>query len=355
MKKKWTLLDRSIIWIIYLYFLIFFLFVGVISYVFWGVTPNNLIGKIYAVLMGFFIFLSIVLGKKQVVEVCQKILKTIRLFNQGHVFEELFHHRYSLSNETEEMFTKMEGIFKRREMLEESKEQAQYLALQNQINPHFLYNTLEAIRADALVAGSNTIAQTAEALATFFRYTISEVENLVTLEDELDNVKNFYIIQQYRFGKKLDMQVHILEDDMSVFHSCIPKLTLQPIVENAICHGLERKLGGGVIQIEIEHTKSNLFIHIRDNGKGMDESFLEEINSKLKQQDKIYDRPSPRQGGIALWNVNTRIKLLFGEQYGIHIYSTLNVGTHVKITLPYIEKGKEEQLDFKEKIIRNHL
>ncbi|WP_162300585.1 sensor histidine kinase [Anaerosacchariphilus polymeriproducens] len=312
-------------------------------------------GKIYAVLMGLIIFFSIIIGKKQVVEVCQKILKTVRLFNHGHVFEELFHHRYSFSHETEEMFSKMEGIFKRREMFEQSKEQAQYLALQNQINPHFLYNTLEAIRADALVAGSNTIAQTAEALATFFRYTISEVESLVTLEDELDNVKNFFIIQQYRFGKKLDMRVHVLEEDMTVFQSCIPKLTLQPIVENAICHGLERKLGGGVIQIEIEHTKSNLFIHIRDNGKGMDELCLEEINSKLKQQDRIYDHPTSRQGGIALWNVNTRIKLLFGEKYGINIYSTLNVGTHVKITLPYIAKGKEEQLDWKENIIRKNL
>lgn len=320
---------------------------GIMSYVFWGADPNSLAGKVYGIVMVVLILVSVFFGQKQVVEVCQKIQKTVRLFNHGLVFEELFHHRYSFSEETDKMFAKMEGIFDKREMLEQSKEQAQYLALQNQINPHFLYNTLEAIRADALVAGSQTIAQTAEALATFFRYTISEVENLVALENELDNVENYYIIQQYRFGNKLDMQVHVLEEEGTVFQACLPKLTLQPIVENAIRHGLERKVGGGLIQIEIERTKSNVFIHVRDNGKGMDEETLEKINNKLKQQDKIYAQPSSNQGGIALRNVNTRIKLLFGEEYGIHIYSTLNVGTHVKITLPYIEKGKEDQLSWK--------
>ena len=94
-----------------------------------------------------------------------------------------------------------------------SKKQAEYLALQNQINPHFLYNTLEGIRSEALLAGLDSVAEMTEALGTFFRYTISQVEHLVTLEDELANIENYYYIQQFRFGDRLTLSIEYEHDD----------------------------------------------------------------------------------------------------------------------------------------------
>ena len=123
-------------------------------------------------------------------------------------------------------------------LLSVSKRQAQYLALQNQINPHFLYNTLEGIRSEAVAGGLNVVADMTEYLAKFFRYTISKVENLLSVTEELENIETYFAIQQFRFGDRLRLEI---DDPEPGIQNCqIPKLTMQPLVENAIIHGLER-------------------------------------------------------------------------------------------------------------------
>lgn len=217
------------------------------------------------------------------------------------------------------------------------QKQAEYLALQNQINPHFLYNTLEAIRADALVAGCENIADTTEALATFFRYTITDVRRFVTLSDELDNVDNYFIIQKFRFGDKLDMNVELESEEL--MGARLPKLLLQPLVENAVSHGLECKVGEGMVTIAVESSERNLFISVKDNGLGMPQDKVTELNSIFYSQDKTrkrYGQEKNRKGGIALPNVNSRIKLLFGEDYGLHVFSVEGVGTELRMTLPLL-------------------
>lgn len=217
------------------------------------------------------------------------------------------------------------------------QKQAEYLALQNQINPHFLYNTLEAIRADALVAGCENIADTTEALATFFRYTITDVRRFVTLSDELDNVDNYFIIQKFRFGDKLDMNVELESEEL--MGARMPKLLLQPLVENAVSHGLECKVGEGAVTIAVESSERNLFISVKDNGLGIPEEKVMELNSIFYSQDKTekrYGQEKNRKGGIALPNVNSRIKLLFGEDYGLHVFSVEGVGTELRMTLPLL-------------------
>lgn len=220
-----------------------------------------------------------------------------------------------------------------------NKRQIQYLALQNQINPHFLYNTLDGIRSEALLDGNRTIAEMSEALATFFRYTISKVENLVTIEEELENCRTYFKIQQFRFGNRLKLEI-VRDEEWDMLSGClIPKLTLQPILENSIIHGTELKMGEGVSKIIIRRSGELLLIRISDNGIGMDDETLRKLNSRLNTDPEVAGEEG--NGSIALANVSNRIHLIFGEDYNIHAYSIKDYGTDVDITLPCVYSEKE--------------
>ena len=214
--------------------------------------------------------------------------------------------------------------------------QTELTALQSQINPHFLYNTLESIRGQALMDDNYEIAKMVEALAAFFRYSISGKGNLVTLRDEFANINNYMLIQRYRFNNRFSMEIIIDEEDEAAFDFLIPRLIIQPVVENAIFHGLEEKLEGGKVIIEIIVTESNLIVTISDNGKGIDSAELKELNARIKSQDMQLEDGGSRQRntGIALPNIHKRIQLLFGEEYGVNVYSTVGQGTDVEITIP---------------------
>lgn len=269
------------------------------------------------------------------------IKKQYKMFLNGQVYEELFQNPDYLTPETVKVMDRFHYLLNKQDAINMSKKQAEYLALQNQINPHFLYNTLEAIRGDALYAGLASIAETTEALASFFRYTITDVGNLVTLEEELENIENYFTIQQYRFGDKFKLTVNYPENE-DILLNQVPKLTLQPIIENAIFHGLEGKSRGGNIFISIESTRKNLFISVKDDGLGIPSEVLTKINDSLERVAVSYvNSDKKKSGGIALKNVCRRIKLIFGDEYGVHVYSTVNVGTDVRLTLPKIPKHSE--------------
>ncbi len=210
------------------------------------------------------------------------------------------------------------------------QKQAEYLALQNQINPHFLYNALEAIRADALLADCEEIAETTEALATFFRYTISNVQEYVTFSDELDNVEDYFTIQRCRFGDKLSMELEM--ENEALLEARMPKLILQPLVENAVLHGLEEKMGHGTVRIIVKSSEQTLFLQVRDDGIGMTEEQVARLNEQFSGDDRT--APARQRGGIALRNVNSRIRLMFGEDYGLRMFSAVGVGTECCVTLP---------------------
>lgn len=248
----------------------------------------------------------------------------------------------ALSRTSNELLDRVQKEFDSSHMLKYSKRQAQYRALQNQINPHFLYNTLESIRSEALVAGLESVADMTEALAVFFRYTISKVENLVTIEEELQNCVTYFHIQQYRFGSRLQFQIECdPEDRKEIYHCRIPKLTLQPILENSIIHGTELMLGTGKLVVKLERTKELLIITVSDNGVGMDEPTLVALNERLNKSGRAFQDNHEERGGVALTNVKNRIHLLFGEEYGLHVFSMPNVGTDVQITLPIITNERD--------------
>jgi two-component system sensor histidine kinase YesM len=160
----------------------------------------------------------------------------------------------------------------------------------------------------------------------------------VTLEDELANVRNYYSIQRYRFGDRIEMVVRFENDETErelLLQAKVPKLILQPVFENAIIHGIEEIPEAGRIIIECQYTGNNIILRVSDNGVGMTPERLRELNDRVSNIYDSFERDSDATGGIALTNVNNRIKLLFGENYGIHIFSEKGVGTDVEITLPY--------------------
>ena len=213
------------------------------------------------------------------------------------------------------------------------KTQAQINALHSQINPHFLYNTLEMIRSQALDRDVPEIADMAETLANMFRYNIGQPQSLATFEQELENVKNYFLIQQYRFQNRFELQIDIDSEDSEILECQIPRLTIQPIVENAVHHGLERRSGKGMVRISAFLTEQRLIIRISDDGAGMSRTQAEALREKLNAgMDGLIT--SGTRHGIALVNISERLKLYFGEEYGLSFSSAEQCGTIVKLTLP---------------------
>lgn len=276
----------------------------------------------------------------------QDYKKMTSLFLEDYLFDDFFQAPVQLSKRSEKVLDKMNKAINRASMLNDSMKYGHYLALQNQINPHFLYNTLEAIRGEAIVSGLTNVEKMTEALSTFFRYTISNIENLVTFRQELENVKDYYLIQKYRFGDKINLVVVIDDDDRREIEAYqMPKLILQPIVENSVHHGIENKLGKGCVTISAFCTESRLIIKVADDGIGMTETTLVTLNQRLHKfmMEETVDKEEvlTSKGGIAVINVNTRIKLLYGEDFGLRYESIEGIGTDVIISLPRYPVVKE--------------
>lgn len=273
----------------------------------------------------------------------RKTERVIQRFLDGYLFFDGVD--YDMAMLTPSLFSLLElvnRIVRSPQMMDLNKRQAQYLALQNQINPHFLYNTLESIRGEALIAGLDSVADMTEALAKFFRYTITKVENLVSVEEELDNCETYFWIQKYRFGDRLQLHIEYEPEEWEQIMNCrIPKLTLQPILENSIIHGTELKIGTGNLYIRFELTRDRLLIRISDDGVGMDEATLLKLNRKLGKDIDAFTSGEEKQGGIALVNVNNRIRLIFGDEYGLHVYSIPQSGTDVEISIPVVTSDRD--------------
>ena len=225
------------------------------------------------------------------------------------------------------------------------KTEAELHALQNQINPHFLYNTLEIIRSRAMVQGNSDVAEMVESLALQFRYCINRSGEMATLEEELDHVRNYLLIQHYRFGEHFRYQTVIDSEDGALLGSRLPVMTLQPIVENALVHGVNPRVEGGCITLRVRATSRRLHIVVEDDGVGMPEEELQRVRrALLKNTSADYQRAgSSNSLGIAMRNVNQRIRFYFGENYGVDITSTQGVGTSVFVTLPLLYADGDER------------
>ena len=209
----------------------------------------------------------------------------------------------------------------------ESKRKSEFDTLRSQINPDFLYNTLDIIVWMIENEKKTDAVRVVTALARFFRISLSRGKSIITVKDELEHVRNYLMIQQMRFKNKFTYEIEAGEE---VLELASLKLMLQPMVENAIYHGMEFMDGDGEILIRVWREGDDLYLMVRDNGLGMTE---EQVENLFKDTGYV---PSRRGSGIGVRNVNERIRLYFGEAYGLKIQSEPDEGTDVIIHLPAV-------------------
>ena len=226
------------------------------------------------------------------------------------------------------------------ELLEQVKKEqirlrkAEFELLQSQINPHFLYNTLDAIVWLAEAGEQKKVVSMVGSLSDFFRTSLNQGKDIITIKEELQHSRSYLEIQQMRYQDILNYEIHVPEE---LHRYLIPKITIQPLVENALYHGIKNKRGPGRIVISGRKEEDFLILQIEDNGIGMRKERLDQVkegmNQKIPTEKDIY----------GLYNVNERIRLNFGEKYGLSIESTYGEGTVVSIILPYVDHKSEPE------------
>ena len=202
---------------------------------------------------------------------------------------------------------------------------AEFELLQAQINPHFLYNTLDTIVWLAEAGDQKRVVSMVGNLSDFFRTSLNQGKDIISIREELAHVRSYLEIQQVRYQDILRYEITVPED---LYEYKIPKITIQPLVENALYHGIKNKRGQGTITVTGKRNENGFVLYVRDNGIGMTQERLKEVRAGIQKLSytgkEIY----------GLYNVNERIRLNFGETYGISIESTYGEGTCVSISLP---------------------
>ncbi|MBC8035189.1 MAG: sensor histidine kinase [Chitinophagaceae bacterium] len=240
-----------------------------------------------------------------------------------------------LSRTFNTMMKKINELILRIQQEEKAKREEEFKALQAQINPHFLYNTLDTIYWMAKTDNKDSIADIIADLAGFFRLSLNKGQEITTVANEIEHVRKYMCIQQVRMRNKFSFQI---SGDSHLMNLRIPKLILQPIVENSIIHGFNSISYQGVIDIRVEISAQSLLFTIEDNGKGMNEFHLTEWIENKDSKATIEE-----QAGYALRNVDQRIRLYGGEGYGLEITNKPQEGVKVILRLPLnpiTEEGK---------------
>ncbi len=231
---------------------------------------------------------------------------------------------YSFNQMMGQIQTLMKQLVKEQKQLRKTE----IKALHAQINPHFLYNTLDSIVWMAHSTGQNDVARMVEALASFFRMGLSKGNDMITVRDELEHIENYLIIQKMRFDEQFTYCIEASPETLTLY---TPNIILQPIVENAVIHGVGNLPYEGKIAVRTYLEKNKLCFEVTDNGFGMPMSKLQDIlNAK-----------SSSKSGIGARNVNQRIQILYGKEYGLQYESVLDKGTSVFIRIPMIDRKEE--------------
>ena len=224
-----------------------------------------------------------------------------------------------------QMSDTIRSLFEKQKTESEAREKYQYEALRAQVNPHFLFNTLNAIRWMAIIRKADNIVECIDALATMLKYSMSRGGELVTLKDELDNINSYIYIYNCRYGNQFTLETDL---DRELLELQVVKFILQPIVENAVIHGFKGSEKQGTIMIYGDVENGVLKLYVEDNGCGL-------------QKGEAEARSGRKVTGIGIANVDARIKSAYGAQYGLLVYNGAVCGTVAEFTLPVLRQKEE--------------
>ncbi len=277
------------------------------------------------IFLSYFIPLSIIRPIKRLGEVTDQVAKgNLAIRSDVKTGAEVG----MLSESLNSMIDKINELLEQVKVEQIQLRKAEFELLQSQINPHFLYNTLDAIIWLAEAGEQKKVVNMVGSLSEFFRASLNQGKDIISLKEELNHVRSYLEIQQVRYQDILQYEINIPRE----LEQClIPKITIQPLVENALYHGIKNKRGQGKIIISGSKNSEGTVIQVFDNGIGIKEERLNEVIRGITNK-------TPTENGIyGLYNVNERIRLNFGEKYGISIESNYGEGTKAKILLPCIE------------------
>ncbi len=275
------------------------------------------------VFLSYYIPLSITQPITELCEVTDQVAKgdlTVRSTVSGGAEVNM------LSDSLNSMIDKINDLLERITKEQIRLRKAEFELLQSQINPHFLYNTLDTIIWLAESGEQEKVVSMVGSLSDFFRTSLNQGKEVVTIREEIMHVRSYLEIQQVRYRDILEYEINVEEE---LYPYLIPKITMQPLVENALYHGIKNKRGVGRIVIDGKAEKDCFLLLISDNGIGMSRDRMEEVREGIEK------RLSSEKNIYGLYNVNERIRLNFGEEYGMLIDSTYGEGTTVSVKLPY--------------------
>lgn len=298
-----------------------------------GISLNTIKTRLFIVFVIFLIVFIVVFINSyisfRVTDPIRELEKSVKKLEEGNLDADIYmggsYEIQHLGKSVQDMKYRIKGLMQDIVTEHEEKRKSEFDSLQAQINPHFLYNTLDVIVWQIENEKQSEAVHTVTALARFFRLSLGKGKNIVTVKAEIDHVKNYLMIQHMRFKNKFDYEFEVDED---VLELSSLKLMLQPLVENAIYHGMEFMDGDGLIKIKAWREADELYLSVTDNGLGMTE---EKVAMVLEGKS---NSGNGRGSGIGVKNVNERIKLYFGEDYGLKIDSEPDVGTTIIIHLP---------------------
>ncbi|MDR3596238.1 sensor histidine kinase [Clostridium sp.] len=275
----------------------------------------------------------VIVFTRSIVKPIHKLKKLMKKAQEGDLTVS-FNTKYNdeigeLGNSFNIMVKELNNLINLVQKQEKDKRIAEMNVLQAQIKPHFMYNTLDTIRWMAEEHNEDDIVEIIEAFTNLLRISLSKGREVISVKEELNHIQSYLIIQKIRYEDKLDYEIKFDED---ILDYQLIKLILQPLIENAIYHGIKEKRGNGKMLITGKKQGEALYFTIADNGKGMKEEVVTKINNMLVNDDEKTDKI-----GYGIFNVNKRIKLMYGDEYGLKYKSVYGDGTIVELTHPIIE------------------
>lgn len=277
----------------------------------------------------------------------KQLLKSMKKFQDGN-FDEKVNFKYGdeigmlgtgynkMVANIKELIDRVYGLQIHEQELLIKEREAELNALQAQINPHFLYNTLDTIFWKAYGGNENEqeISSMVFSLSKMFRLSLNRGKGFTSVKNEKELVEHYLLLQKMRFKDSLNYEINI---DENILHYMVPKLILQPFVENAILHGLEGKENGGTVTVSGTMKDNKIRFMIKDDGVGMDEETIQSLLNTGNFND------APASGGYAVGNVNERLKLIFNDSYSLKYTSSPGNGTEVEILIPAVEYHEEQE------------